>query len=109
MKSGIELIADERARQISGEGWTAEHDDGHKAGEIAMAAAVYASPEPIYVHGIRVVPANSARGLADCYQYDFKEKKGYWDAWPWHDGWLKRTNRIRDLTKAGALIAAEID
>jgi hypothetical protein len=42
MKSGVELIADERRRQIDKEGWTYEHDDGHTDGSIAMAAAVYA-------------------------------------------------------------------
>jgi hypothetical protein len=32
-------------------------------------------------------------------------------AWPWDKGWWKPTpdNRIRELEKAGALIAAEID
>lgn len=30
MKSAIELIADERRRQIEGEGWTHEHVDGFK-------------------------------------------------------------------------------
>lgn len=29
--------------------------------------------------------------------------------WPWHPEWWKPTNRRRDLVKAGALIAAEID
>ena len=31
--------------------------------------------------------------------------------WPWNESWWKPTpdNRIRDLEKAGALIAAEID
>jgi hypothetical protein len=42
MKNGIELIADERTRQISEEGWTPEHDDGHDEGELSAAASVYA-------------------------------------------------------------------
>jgi hypothetical protein len=34
MKSGIELIAAERQRQIEVEGWTASHDDNyHDAGQ----------------------------------------------------------------------------
>ncbi|MCM0757438.1 hypothetical protein M7775_02505, partial [Sporomusa sphaeroides DSM 2875] len=42
--SGIELIAAERQRQISQEGWTPEHDDQHANGELALAAACYAIP-----------------------------------------------------------------
>jgi hypothetical protein len=38
MKTGMELIADERKRQIDQEGWTAEHDDGHDGRELARAA-----------------------------------------------------------------------
>ena len=39
MKTGIELIAEERKRQIEEEGWTAEHDDQQTDGEIAEAAS----------------------------------------------------------------------
>ncbi|WP_373400076.1 hypothetical protein V8V91_10940 [Algoriphagus halophilus] len=42
MKTGIELIAEERQRQIEKEGWTSEHDAKHKNGELAHAAATYA-------------------------------------------------------------------
>ena len=44
-KTGIELIADERKRQIEVEGWTAEHDAEHYESELAYAAAVYANPK----------------------------------------------------------------
>jgi hypothetical protein len=77
VESGVDLIAAERARQVSAEGWTAEHDDGHTHGELAAAAAAYAWP---------YAPA----------------------LWPWGDG-FKPTSRERDLVRAGALIAAEID
>lgn len=95
---GAALIAVERQRQVSAEGWTLEHDDEHGKGELAQAGACYAwpAPRPIFV------------------------KK----AWPWKLQWWKPTipasgtdstrqekmvARIRDLVKAGALIAAEID
>lgn len=43
MKTGIELIAEERRRQIEAEGWTAEHDKGENSnGQLAAAAASYA-------------------------------------------------------------------
>jgi hypothetical protein len=47
-RSGVERIADERLRQIMTEGYSAEHDDGHIHGELAMAAACYAAPERLY-------------------------------------------------------------
>jgi hypothetical protein len=79
--TGVELITQERQRQIDAEGWTPEHDDHHRDGELVAAALVYADrADPPLVE------------------------------WPW--GELPAglgVARIRDLTKAGALIAAEID
>lgn len=43
MKSGIEIIAEERKRQIEVEGWTLEHDDEHRCGELSDAAVCYAT------------------------------------------------------------------
>ncbi len=40
--TGAEMIAAERERQVSEEGWTAEHDDEHIMGELAAGAACYA-------------------------------------------------------------------
>lgn len=40
--TGIELIAEERRRQIEQEGYTPEHDDAQRDGELAHAAACYA-------------------------------------------------------------------
>ena len=36
MKTGIELITEERQRQIEVEGWTPEHDAKHAFGEAAL-------------------------------------------------------------------------
>lgn len=87
--TGIALIAAERQRQIEDEGWTSDHDDTHFNGEMAIAAAYYATPKflrELYSDGV---------------------PKG----WPWDVKWWKPSpdNRIRELSKAGALIAAEID
>lgn len=92
MKNGIELIAEERQRQIQVEGWTPEHDDQHDTGDLAHAAAAYASAE----------------------LYRRTTSKGHDSTphiWPFQMSWWKPTpeNRIRELQKAGALIAAEID
>jgi hypothetical protein len=74
----------ERARQIQQEGWTAEHDDSHKTGEIALAAACYA------LHRSPV--------MCDVREY-----------WPWDPSWWKPKNTRRDLVRAAALLIAEIE
>lgn len=83
----------ERKRQQEVEGWTPEHDDGHKKGELADAAAAYAL-------GALRLPASSATG--NCREIGFR-------IWPWLDDWWKPTTRRRDLVKAAALIIAEIE
>jgi hypothetical protein len=90
--SGIELIAAERERQVSQEGCTPEHDDLHKDDELAVAAAIYAAP------GYERSNKPRIRGAI-------------MEFWPWDISWFKpnRNDRVRELVKAGALIAAEID
>jgi len=76
---GVRLILIERLRQIKTEGWSPEHDDQYTKFELLMAAEAY---------------------LTGCA-----------DEWPWDPEWWKPTpgDRIKELVKAGALIAAEID
>lgn len=113
---GVELIATERQRQIEEEDWTPEHDDEHTDGSLALAAICYAAPTTILV------------------PYGQLPTFMYYDPWPdsWDGMWDKRTRygssrdepddgvlpkpetysyheRLDLLTKAGALIAAEID
>lgn len=76
-------ITAERGRQIAGEGWTPEHDDEHKAGQMADAAACYA-----------------------LYNYPRVIRTRFW---PWDSEWWKPKDFRRDLVKAGALIVAEIE
>lgn len=94
MKTGIELIADERKRQIEVEGWTPQHDSEHQNGELADAAAYYAMTDDT----ISFIDSEWGNDI-------------HLHIWPFDLKWLKRTpeNRIRELQKAGALIAAEID
>jgi hypothetical protein len=86
-KDGIDLIAVERDRQKTVEGWTPEHDATHRYGELAKAAACYVvqhTDSEVVEHGE--------------------------NAWPWDDKWWKPSyDPIKNLVKAGALIAAEID
>jgi hypothetical protein len=97
MKTGIELIAEERRRQIEVEGWDAEHDAEHKNGELKDAAICYAEGKDYMEYS---PPMN----------YPDKVYLRQ-NIWPWHHQWWKPSpkNRIRELAKAGALIAAEID
>lgn len=84
--NGVELIAAERNRQIEAEGWTPEHDDEHTRGEMVDAAACYCFP-----------------GLKDQFW------PSGWDASWFKPGPASASGTIRNLVKAGALIAAEID
>jgi hypothetical protein len=86
--TGIERIAAERERQVSVEGWTPEHDDEHINGEMRDAAIAYTQV------------CDDRAG----------ECAGDWFPWQWDREWWKPSdNPIRNLEKAGALIAAEID
>jgi hypothetical protein len=87
MKTGIELISEERKRQIDIEGWTEEHDKIHTSGELAFAAATYALPDYANTRSFKRI-----------------------HLWPFSPDWWKpSSDRIKELAKAGALIAAEID
>lgn len=87
MTQGVEIINKERERQMLEEGWSFDHDDEQENGEFADAAACYA--------------------LTSLWRDSNNEP----DVWPWDTKWWKPTpnDRIRELAKAGALIAAEID
>lgn len=88
-KTGAELIADERQRQISQEDWSKENDARYTDGQLILAAIVYAAN----VHGdVGARLGANVDGL-----------------WPWDEAWFKPTVPLRDLAKAGALIAAEMD
>lgn len=121
--SGAQRIAAERKRQVEVEGWTDEHDDEHDAGEMARAARLYLQAA--------VYAADGPRSSAAVWRYyerqgmpedeDFRRmvenpaRHAYgWDEapndWPWDRSWWKPSpDPIRNLVKAGALIAAEID
>lgn len=103
-EDGAALIAAERRRQVEAEGWTATGDDRHAQGELALAAACYATPADSRTMEARLAqPSGDDRG-----------DRGRWSeapaGWPWNpDYWKPTADRIRELTKAGALLAAEID
>ena len=94
MKTGIELIAAERQRQVNFEGYDYKHDLKHGMGELALAAAVYAIPAHERWKGALSV----TKTYWPFKTYEFK---------PDEEGTVE--GRIRELSKSGALIAAEID
>ena len=101
--SVISEIAAERVRQMLVEGWTLAHDDKHKDGSLAAAAATYA------LHASRWPVIQMVRDADDA-------AKCYADAsasiiWPrsWARKWWKPKGPRRDLIRAAALIVAEIE
>lgn len=85
----IELVKEERLRQITEEGYSWRHDDNETTHQLSDAAIVYACVAPM--------------------RYEIMHM------WPWDEKCSKPdktytyNGRIRELTKAGALICAEID
>jgi len=105
---GAVRIRRERHRQVQQEGFRIEHDDKLVDEELAWAALCYIAPSQVYLMGERTAddgrkevvlrdpwPTNTA--LVDKRRKRKRRRK------------LTRKQRIRDLEKAGALIAAEID
>lgn len=80
-------VMHERHRQVTTEGWSAEHDDQHRAGTLAQAAACYA--------------ANAAGWWPRGY--------GQPPYWPFDEEWWKPKDARRDMVRAAALLIAEIE
>lgn len=94
--SGAELIAAERQRQVEEEGRTAEHDQQHDRDELPGAAQTYLGAVALRRQGetnayIRAILTELPQG------------------WPWSWETFKPRDDVRDLVRAGALIAAELD
>ena len=95
MKTPIELITEERKRQQEKEGWTLEHDDQHTDQSLAMAAALYASPD----ERLKIVM-----------NYRYSDGEHIIDPWPWPDLDKREDHdRMKRLQIAGALIVAEME
>lgn len=94
MSKGIELIAIERKRQIEELGFDYTNDALYANEQLAIAGSCYA------------MPTNKR---------NFQSKNFYITLismyWPWSITFWKPTpkDRIKELSKAGALIAAQID
>jgi len=100
MTKGCELIANERQRQIDVEGYTEKQDSQYVCSELTDAAIIYAMRgywkkrlNPL------IIGNESEPGL----MWPFAPEKFKPSQQEYPNG------RIRDLIKAGALIAAELD
>lgn len=89
--NGVELIAIERKRQIEELGYDYTHDALYANNQLAIAGGTYAI-NPII---------NDA----------MIDQNGKPYLWPWSEEYWRPSpeNRIKELIKAGALIAAQID
>lgn len=104
----FDVIA-ERLRQQEKEGLTPKHDDAHKDGELAQAAAVYAHPFKIILAERRDEYERGNNAWPWYESVDVSGGRGDCPCWGWRPAWLKKTDRRRDLVKAAALIIAEIE
>ena len=85
-RKAVDSVLSEREQHFTREGWTPEHDDAHKPGELSRAGAAYA---------LMSASPNKRFG-----------PPGWW---PWAVSWWKPSTSRRDLVKAAALILAEIE
>ncbi len=85
----MQAVIAERYRQIEVEGWSAEHDDFHAPGELAIAGASYAMGAMLRMH-------DGDHAIAEMPE-----------TWPWQPEWWKPRDFRRDLVRAAALILAE--
>lgn len=106
-KKGIDLIAEERQRQINN-GYDSNHDMHHDFRELVQAAITYM--------GAAFLPTKSKEiGNSNESAISWHEDNEPWELkyikldWPWEEESFKPTTPLQDLIKAGALIAAAID
>lgn len=102
MKDAIELITQERLRQVNEEGWTSEHDDKWEDNELAGAAACYAAN------------AAGSRILQRCWIEGIEDRgaaKRCVSLWPFDRKWDKRAthDKKKCLVISGAFIIAELE
>jgi len=116
--TGVELIAAERTRQIEKNCFTADHDDRHTDGSIALAAVCFAAPTTIYA--LEFDDQQNEGRLVDPWPPGWAK---YWDRRPQRDqetladspqgfpdpSTFTLQERIDLLIRSGALVAAEID
>lgn len=104
MKTGIELIAEERKEQLGKHGRTVELDVKHNHGQFEEDGEKYNLPQLPYAAGQLLYQDD------DIFRQHFQSKLFHPHGWS-NDIWLKMRDKPykERLIIAGALIAAEID
>lgn len=122
---GARMIVTERGRQIEAEGYDFRHDDDHAHGELLAAAMCYADAADV----VRKAPSAEeairrvlrAAGVDPDTDDDLQRMienpaRHFWGwdkaptPWPWAAEYWKPSPTVeRNLAKAGALLAAELD
>ncbi len=98
MSTGLEIIRIERQRQIAEEGYTPQHDQGHASDLVAAAVGYVAFQHVALLNQMTPAEARAAGGHIVP------------PGWPWSSAhWKPTGDPLRDLAKAGALIAAALD
>lgn len=92
----LHAVMEERHRQMMVEGWTAKHDDEHRGGSMARAAAAYA-----------LAGSSDGRIVGDELTPSILER--IWHSTGWARRWWKPKDRRRNLVRAAALLLAEIE
>jgi hypothetical protein len=93
LSQALQDVIAERARQITEERWTPQHDDRHYVGTLAAAAACYSVSAHVQLS--RQMPEVTAEVVEDF--------------WPWARRWWKPKDPRRDMVRAAALLVAEIE
>ena len=89
-KEAATLVLQERERLILKEGYTSAHDDEHTEGQLAFLAAAYALSSRDHIKDSEILKL-----MTTMFKYS--------------DFAFKPKDPIRDLTRAGALILAELE
>ena len=91
---GIELVYNERVRQVRDLKYSAEHDARYTQGELALAGASYA----------QLVAGQSRHGWPDVRACASPR------TWPWPGAaWKPSNSRLENAVRAAALMLAEVD
>lgn len=103
-ESVVAEVLAERHRQVHDEALTPMHDDRHRRGEMARAAACYA------LSSIDDKPVSATLAANFAGQTVWGGQVALTTLlWPWGAMWWKAGDRRRSLVKAAALIVAEIE
>ncbi len=99
MKTALDYVLEERIRQTVKKGYTSEHDDQHKNGRLAVAAACYA---------VNKMPDVT---ISVCRASHTECGMQLQDAWPWDREWDKRQkhSRFRSAVISCSLMLAELE